>query len=240
MAQAQNLSQRSRGRAVPKKSSRVPLIILVLALVVLLSVGIAVSLLSQSEVEVSPFTARSINAPTGTTPEGFAYKGSPEAPITVVEYGDFQCPSCAAFTTRQEARFDQQYVETGKVRFVYQDFPLPQHNHAVIVAAAARAAGEQGKFWEMHDLLFTRQRAWSASRNIRPLLSSYAEAIGLDRQAFDQALDSGKFTKALEASRQQAGARGVQATPTFEVDGQLVDSSQLAAAIEQALVAKGN
>jgi protein-disulfide isomerase len=107
----------------------------------------------------------------------------------------------------------------------------------VIAAAAARAAGEQGKFWQMHDLLFTRQRTWSTSSDIQPLLASYAEAIGLDRQAFEQTLKSEKFVAALEAARQQSGERGVQATPTFEVNGTLLDASQLGAAIEAALQA---
>jgi predicted DsbA family dithiol-disulfide isomerase len=91
----------------------------------------------------------------------------------------------------------------------------------------------------MHDLLFARQRAWSSSSNIQPLLVSYAEAIGLDRQAFEQALTSEKFVPALIAARQQSGQRGVQATPTFEVNGTLVDASQLEAAIEAALQAQG-
>ena len=126
------------------------------------------------------------------------------------------------------------------MRFIYHDFPLPQHGNAVIAAAAARAAGEQGKFWEMHDLLFTRQRAWSTSNDMQSLLGSYAEAIGLDRGAFDQALKSEKFVPALEAARQQSGQRGVQATPTFEVNGKLVDASQLEVAIEAELQAKSN
>jgi protein-disulfide isomerase len=105
----------------------------------------------------------------------------------------------------------------------------------VIAAAAARAAGEQGKFWQMHDLLFTRQRAWSTSSDIQPLLGSYAEAIGLDRPAFDRALTSAKLVAVLETARQQAGQRGVQATPTFEVNGRLVDASQLEAAIQALL-----
>ena len=159
--------------------------------------------------------------------------------MTVIEYGDFQCPSCAAFATEQEAALDQRYVETGKVRFIYHDFPLPQHNNAVIAAAAARAAGEQGKFWPMHDLLFARQRECSSSSAIQSLLVSYAEAIGLDRQAFEQALQSETFVPALEAARQQSGQRGVQATPTFEVNGKLVDASQLEAAIAAALQAQG-
>jgi len=206
-----------------------------LALGTLLVGAIVVSKLAQPAATVAPFTARTINAHTGVTPEGYAYKGSPDAAVTVIEYGDFQCPSCAAFATQQEAAFDQRYVETGKVRFIYHDFPLPQHNNAVIVAAAARAAGEQDKFWQMHDLLFARQRAWSTSNNIQPLLGSYAEAIGLDRPAFDRALTSEKLVAVLETARQQAGQRGVQATPIFEVNGRLVDASQLEAAIQALL-----
>jgi protein-disulfide isomerase len=208
---------------------------IVLALGVLLVGAIVVSRFAQPTPAVTPFTARTINAPTGIPPEGYAYKGNPDAAVTVIEYGDFQCPSCAAFAAQQEAAFDQRYVETGKVRFIYHDLPLPQHNNAVIAAAAARAAGEQGKFWQMHDLLFTRQRAWSASSDIQPLLGSYAEAIGLDRQAFDQALTSEKFVAAVEISGQQAGQRGVQSTPTFEVNGQMVNASQLEAAVEALL-----
>src|SRR3954454_25204981 len=237
MAQSHNLAHRPRGRTLPKKRSRLPLLMIALAIVVLVAGAIIVSKGTQSATTVAPFTARTINAPTGVTSEGYAYKGSLDAPVTVIEYGDFQCPSCAAFATQQEAAIDQRYVETGKVRFIYHDFPLPQHDNAVIAAAAARAAGEQGKFWQMHDLLFTRQRTWSTSSDIQPLLASYAEAIGLDRQAFEQTLKSEKFVAALEAARQQSGQRGVQATPTFEVNGTLLDASQLGAAIEAALQA---
>jgi protein-disulfide isomerase len=240
MAQSQRVVHRTRGRALrSKRSRRLPLLMIVLAIGLLFGGAIVVSNLAQPAATVTPFTARAINAPTGVTPEGYAYKGSPDAAITVIEYGDFQCPSCAAFATHQEATFDQRYVETGKVRFIYHDFPLPQHDHAMIAAAAARAAGEQGKFWQMHDLLFARQRAWSTSNDIQPLLSSYAEAIGLDRSAFDQALTSEKFDVALGMARQQADRRGVRATPTFEVNGQLVEASQLEAAIEALLQAKG-
>lgn len=239
MAQSQNLAHRRRGRTILKKHSRLPLLIIALVVVVLVVGAIIVSKAAQPATTVTPFAARTINAPTGVTSEGYAYKGSLDAPVTVIEYGDFQCPSCAAFATQQEAALDQRYVETGKVRFIYHDFPLQQHNNAVIAAAAARAAGEQGKFWQMHDLLFARQRTWSTSSNIQPLLVSYAEAIGLDRQAFEQTLKSEKFVATLVAARQQSGQRGVQATPTFEVNGTLIDASQLEAAIEAALQAQG-
>lgn len=240
MAQPQRVARQPRGRALrTKRSGRLPLLIIVLALGGLLIGAIIVSKLAQPNADVAPFTARAINVPTGVTPEGFAYKGKPDAPVTVIEYGDFQCPSCAAFAIQQEVAFDQQYVDTGKVRFIYHDFPLPQHGNAVIAAAAARAAGEQGKFWQMHELLFARQRVWSERTDIQSLLSSYAEAIGLDRQAFDQVLASQKYVTALETARQQSGQRGVNSTPTFEVNGQLVDAPQLERAVQAALLAQG-
>ena len=145
MAQSQKVAHRSRGRTLrTKRSRRLPLLMIVLALGVLLGGAIVMSKLAQPAATVIPITARTINAPTEVTPEGYAYEGSPDAASTVIEYGDFQCPSCAAYATHQEATFDQRYVETGKVRFIYHDFPLPEHNNAVLVAAAARAAGGQG------------------------------------------------------------------------------------------------
>jgi protein-disulfide isomerase len=240
MAQSLKQTRHSRGRALaPRRTRRLPLLIAMLALGALFAGGLIISRLAQPAPDVTPFTPRPINAPTGVTPEGYAYKGSPDAPVTVIEYGDFQCPSCADFTVRREAAFDQRYVETGKVRFIYHEFPLPQHDKAIIVAAAARAAGEQGKFWHMHELLFARQRMWANSANIQPLLGSYAEAIGLDRQAFDRALTSQTVVAALEVARQQSEQRGVRSTPSFEVNGTLVDSTQLEAAIEATLQAAG-
>lgn len=239
MAQSQKLVHHPRGRVVPKKRSRMPLLVSLVACVAVIVGVIVVSIMAQPTVTVAPFTPRTINAPTGITPEGYAYKGSPDAPVTVVEYGDFQCPSCANFATQFESQLDQQYIETGKVRFIYHDFPLAQHNHAVIAAAAARAAGEQGKFWAMHDLLFARQRSWSQARDVMPLLRGYADALGLDREAFEQALDSEKYVSAILAAQRAGEQRGVQATPTFEVDGQLVSAPELQMAIEAALQVKG-
>src|SRR5262245_65893693 len=106
MAQSHKLAHRSRGRVLrTKRSRRFPLQMIVLAIGVLLGGAIIVSKLAQPAVTATRFTARAINAPTGVTPEGYAYKGSPDAAVTVIEYGDFQCPSCAAFATQQEAAF---------------------------------------------------------------------------------------------------------------------------------------
>src|SRR5207248_2211988 len=115
MAQPQNLAHRPRGRTLPKKRSRLPLLIIALALIALVAGALIVSKAAQPATTADSFTARTVNAPSGVTPEGYAYKGSLNAPVMVIEYGDFQCPSCAAFATQQEAAIDQRYVETGKV-----------------------------------------------------------------------------------------------------------------------------
>ncbi len=235
MAQPQKLRSQPRGRAIAKRRSPLPLIIIVVALVALVIGAVLVSTRSPSAVSVAPFQPRAVTAPTGLTPEGYAYKGSPDAPVTVTEYGDFQCPSCGDFANKLEPAFETQYVDSGKVRLIYHDFPLPQHEHAILAASAARAAGEQGKFWQMHELLFARQRQWSTAANARALMSGYAGALGLDQKAFDQVLDSGKYTIALQAAAQQSSQRGVNSTPTFDVNGKLVDASQLPAAVEAAL-----
>lgn len=238
MAQSQKLVRHGRGRAVAQKRSHLPLFAGAAALILLVVGAIVVSNLGYDETAiVSPFTPRALNAPTGTTPDGFAYKGDSDAPVKVIEYGDFQCPSCAAYATQMERQIDRAYVETGKVQFIYHDFPLPQHPHAITVASAARAAGEQGKYWAMHDLLFERQRQWSNRSDILPLLRGYADAIGLDRAVFDKAMEGEKYTTALEAARGAAGQRGVQATPTFDVNGTLVSAAELEGAIEAALQA---
>ena len=101
---------------------------------------------------------RALNAPTGQIAEGYWYTGNADAPVTVTVFGDFQCPSCAAVYQRIEGGSDTSYIETGKVQFIYHDFPL--HPNAIPAAQAARAAGAQGKFWAMHVLLYARQTAW--------------------------------------------------------------------------------
>ncbi len=107
------------------------------------------------------------NVAAGSTPldATLPSKGSADAPVTIVEYADFQCPGCAYFSTQIEAQFTRDYIDTGKVRLLYHDFPLTQHQNAIVSAEAARAAGDQGAFWPMHDLLFAKQAEWGTSPN---------------------------------------------------------------------------
>ena len=196
--------------------------------------------LQPSDIPVSE-AVRALNAPTGQTPEGFWYKGAPDAPVTVVVYADFECPACAGAFRQIEGGIDGDYVETGRVRVVFHDFPLPRHHNAIPTALAARAAGEQGKFWAMHDLIYSRQGEWKDddAGTIARRLKGYAAELGLDQASFDRAFNGEHDEAMVRAAAVAAERQGVTGTPTYLVDGKAVSATGLRAAIDAALQAKG-
>lgn len=145
-------------------------------------------------------------------------RGPADAPITIIEYSDYQCPFCARVTpTLAELR--KTYGD--KVRIVFKDFPLPNHPEAPKAAEAAHCAGDQGKYWEMHDRLFANQRALQV-----PALKQHAASLGLDMEAFSQCLDSGKHAARVEADLREGEALGVNSTPTLFINGRPVMGAQ--------------
>jgi len=150
-------------------------------------------------------------------------RGSPDAPVEVVEYSDFQCPFCAQFTVVQVPDIDRRLVATGRVRWRFRDFPLDNaHPHARLAARAAQCAGEQGKFWEMHDTLLWRQREWANLRDPRSKFEDYGREVGVDRGAFRDCIGSTKYDARIQASLEEGRARGVDGTPTLFVSGRKV------------------
>jgi protein-disulfide isomerase len=142
---------------------------------------------------------------------GAPVKGSPNAPLTVVEFSDYECPFCGRHVTQTLPKLAAEYMDSGKVKFVFRDFPLEQiHPSALKAAEAARCAGEQGKYWEMHDRLFANQRALAAAQ-----LTEHATAIGLDAPAFDKCLTSGSQTAKVRKDLADGKAAGVTGTPAF-------------------------
>lgn len=141
-------------------------------------------------------------------------KGSPDAPVTIVEFSEFECPYCGNYSRDTFPQIDEAYIKTGKVKYVFRDFPLSFHEHAQKAAEAAGCAGEQGKFWEYHDMLFANQSALAVDN-----LKQYAKDLGLDTAKFDQCLDSG--ARADEVAKDVADAQNyrVSSTPTFFVNG---------------------
>lgn len=138
------------------------------------------------------------------------------ARITFVEFGDYQCPACAAYEPIIKRLMDT-YGED--LAFVFREFPLTGHQYADITARAAVAAGLQGKYWEMHDLLYGNQDEWSESADAKPIILGYAEKIGLDMEDFALDLDSDGVKAVVDRDRQDGLALGVNATPTFYLDG---------------------
>src|SRR6266542_6443621 len=144
-------------------------------------------------------------------------RGNPDAPVTLEEYGDFQCPPCgmfAAFLGQLEKEYD------SRLRVVFRNFPLKSHEHAREAAIAAEAAGVQGHFWEMHDVLYREQEAWSKAPNVRELFESYAGTIGLDLDKFRKDMDSEEVKARVDADRQRGESLGIQITPTLFINNQ--------------------
>lgn len=157
-------------------------------------------------------------------------KGSATASVTIIEFTDYQCPSCA----RSQPIIEDLVKEYGdKVRLVARDFPLDQHTYAAKAAEAAEAAREQGKYWEYTAVLFKNQNALEVAK-----LKEYATQVGLDRAKFDQALDSGKFADKVQRDVREGDKLGVSSTPTIFINGKrLRDRTPegLKAAVEAAL-----
>jgi protein-disulfide isomerase len=136
-------------------------------------------------------------------------QGDANAPLTLVEMTDFQCPFCGRHANGVLPEIVKNYVATGKVRYVVRDFPLGFHKNAKKAAEATHCAESQGKYWEMHNLLFQNQKALDPEQ-----LAGYATQLGLDVDAFKACLDSGKFAQKVAASQAEGSKDGVTGTPT--------------------------
>ena len=143
--------------------------------------------------------------------DGGAMKGDKNAKLTLVEFTDYQCPFCSRHLRDTFPQIDNDYIKTGKVRYVLREFPLESiHPLAVKAAEAAGCAGEQGKYWEMHDRLFANQSALAAAQ-----LPGHAEAISLDGAKFKSCLEGGKLTAKVRKDLADAQKYGATGTPTF-------------------------
>jgi len=137
--------------------------------------------------------------------------GKRDAPLTLIEFADYQCPYCRQFFDTTMGTLKQEYVEAGKLRYVFRDFPMAQlHPQARKAAEAARCAGEQGKYWEMHDVLLQNQQALHSEQ-----LQVYAERLHLDGMAFRACFAAGKYRTLIQQNYDEAQSAGVRGTPSF-------------------------
>ena len=143
-------------------------------------------------------------------------RGGKNAPVTLEEFSDFQCPACGNLEPGLR-KVVQDYGE--RVRLVFRNYPLPMHRYAFFAARAAEAAGQQGKFWEMHDALYDNQKEWSDSMEPRVQFDSYATRLGLDVQRFKADMDRQDLADRINADRRRGDSLNVRGTPTVFLNG---------------------
>ena len=233
---------------------KLPIIIIIVVLVVALAGG-ALMLRSSETSTTQPNIAQLPPTVTQTAPtatprpaapavnlQNTHVRGRADAPLLIEEYGDFQCPPCGFFhpiLKRLEGEYERE------LRVVFRHFPLRNlHKHADEAARAAEAAALQGKFWQMHDLLFEKQNEWKDAANARSNFLSYARTLGLDVGKFTQDIDSMAISNRVRSDEAQGTARGVSATPTVFLNGReipfavIMNYDSLRATIERELTTK--
>ena len=145
-------------------------------------------------------------------------RGDQNAPITIVEFSDFQCPFCSRFQIQTLPLILEQYVETGKVKFVYRDFPIQNsHPNAMPAAAASECAHEQDKYWEYHDALFKNQGVWNSVEitSAITIFKEFATELDLNQDQFNSCLDSGKYIEEINNDLKDGRNYGITGTPGF-------------------------
>lgn len=161
---------------------------------------------------------------TVTVTETDHVRGALAGNMTLVEFGDFQCPACGAYEP-----LVRKVTEANKdvLKVVFRHFPLTQiHQNALIAAKASEAASLQGKFWEMHDIIYGKQGEWSGGLNARDFFLTYATTIGLDTKKFTEDLNNEDIEKKILAQFKEGVALGVLGTPTFFLNGKKIESPQ--------------
>jgi protein-disulfide isomerase len=159
--------------------------------------------------------------------------GDADAPVTIVEFSDFECPFCGAFFSDTYAQLKKDYIDTGKVRLVFRDYPLSFHPMAKPAAVAASCANEQGKFWAYHDTIFQNQSTLSDAN-----LKVWAGQVGLDVAAFTACVGSGTREAEIDADIAAGTSFGVSGTPSFFINGKLVVGAQPFSAFKTAIDAE--
>ncbi len=150
-----------------------------------------------------------------------AFLGDADAPVTIIEFSDYECPFCGRFFSQTLPEIKKEYIDKGLVKLVYRDFPLSFHPNAQKAAEAAECAGDQGSYFEMHDKIFENQQAIGVAN-----LKAYAADLGLNTVAFSNCLDSGKYAQEVRDDTADGQAAGVSGTPSFFINGKKLIGAQ--------------
>jgi protein-disulfide isomerase len=185
---------------------------------------------------IDAYIAEKSGQPTGPVDvsiKGAAVQGKAKAPVTIVEFSDFECPFCGRYIKETYPQILKKYVDTGKVKYVFRHFPLPMHANAAGAANAAECVREQGgdkMFFEYHDTLYANQSDLSV-----PKLKEYASKLDIDQQKFAACVDGNKFADAITKDFTEGGKYGVRGTPAFFINGMPLSGAQPIAAFEAAI-----
>jgi len=212
----------------------------IIALVGLIALGGGAMLYRSKRPQVTVIPKES--APVGRQTEEVHVRGPANAAVTLEEYGDFQCPPCGGLEAPLQ-QIERDYASS--LRVVFRNFPFTIHEHAHEAAYAAEAAGLQGRFWEMHDLLYREQAVWAKTKDVQPLFDSYAGMIGLNLERFKKDAGGEQVKAKVESDRKRGEELGVRNTPTIFINNQSVPPTSLnpialRAAVDAAVKEKDN
>ncbi len=211
----------------PKKQQRSPLMpfYLILGVVALVGLGLLARQMMASGGEAATKPVAVTMDPAQLAQVQGISVGRADAPVQIFEFADFQCPGCGEFARFVSPIIKERYVQSGTVRYVYYDFPLPMHPHAFLASRAGRCANEQGKFWEYHDVLYGRQSQWSSQRDATDSFIEYARDVqGVDQGKFRECLRSDRFAREVTENMKLGESLGVNGTPTVFINGKRLPS----------------
>ncbi len=169
--------------------------------------------------------------------ERYATLGDPNAPITVVEFSDYGCPFCERYVSATYPQIKADFIDTGKVFYVFKDFPIVElHPQAKLAAVAAECAGDQGKYWDMHGLLFANQKTWDTdATGALKAFRGYAKQLALDSTTFSVCVAEQQHLDEIEADIALGQRLGTTGTPTFVINGKQLVGAQAYAAFRNAI-----
>lgn len=201
------------------------ILLAVVAVVGVVAIGLAMRGSGGGDAATEPIALDGVNDPGQLVAmaEGVTL-GREDAPVTLIVFSDYQCPGCASFATRVKPVLEENEVKEGKLKIVYYDLPLTSiHAHAFLAARATRCAGEQGKYWDLHGVIFQNQKNWSHKRT-PPIdeFKEYAASVGVDQNAFASCLESDRYADTVTANAMLAQQLGVNSTPTVIINNRRI------------------
>lgn len=234
---AKPVSKRKKNRTQNQKKSNLAVILIIAAFAIVMVVIIIVS--QQGQKPTAPSTAQVVIPTIVPKPqESGVNLGDPNAPVTVIEFADYQCVVCYQYWATAESTFLQTYVATGKVYYTFSPFII-FGQESIDAAEAAYCANDQGKFWAFHDTLFSNYLGENSGSFTEQRLTEMAQGLGLDMTAFTSCTTSKKYDQKITADNAFGVSSGVTGTPSFLVNGKLVYANELNATVEAALAALG-